>query len=59
MSYTFCRCINHSPVTGLPASFGSVRRGGLKKERSDFFKEAKAAAFRLRRPPAVEAKPVN
>jgi len=29
---------------------------GLKKWRSKFFKEAKAAALQLRSPPAVEAK---
>ena len=45
------------PVTGLAASFGSV---SAKPEleimsAANFSKEAKAAAFRLRSPPAVEA----
>ena len=50
-------CISFSPVTGLAASFGSVpAKSGLKTmSAANFFKEAKAAAFRLRSPPAEEA----
>ncbi|MCW3090528.1 MAG: hypothetical protein JWP81_1597 [Ferruginibacter sp.] len=44
------------PVTGLAASFGSVpTKSVFKKCVAYFLKEAKAAAFRLRSPPAVEA----
>jgi len=45
-----------SPVTGLAASFSPVpTKSGLKKCEAYFFKGEKAAAFRLRCPPAVEA----
>ncbi|PVD53741.1 hypothetical protein DC498_04315 [Terrimonas sp.] len=45
------------PVTGLAASFCLVSpKAKLKKCEAYFFKRQKAAAFRLRSPPAVEAK---
>jgi len=38
----------------------SDAEGGIEKNAKHiFFKEAKAAAFRLRSPPAEEAKPIN
>jgi len=45
------------PVTALAASFCLVPpKAELKKCAAYFFKRQKAAAFRLRSPPAVEAK---
>ena len=59
LSLFFYPSFDFSPVTGLAASFSSVPTQEELKNTQLFFKEAKAAAFRLRSPPAEEAKPTN